>query len=524
MNHTKFRVLFLVLIGMGLLTPLTITSAASSKLEIQSVLSGSKAGEVEISFKSLISGKPVNSYTVNAEPLNTELVSLKKLVKKRLIGYNNVTIAGLVSGEKYTFYITAKNNRGITYKSNEFETTLDPVAPSLPRITGAFATNSDEAIVEYQSPDFNGGSSILFYTAYSYPGNVSATVFQEGSGAIVIRGLEKSTKYTFKISATNIVGSSIMSESSDEIKTFDKKFIPITTISTTPAISAPAFTLSSTAETRVVTTPIAGYAINSTGGAISSYSLSGTLPAGLTFNTSTGLISGTPTETKTATVYTITATNASGSASNNFQLRVTGDIGDTGPGGGTIYYYSSVGFSCGPTRTSTCKYLEAAPAGWISNADTSTSRTWAQASLQSSAVFSDTSTIYSIGAGYQNTIAIINQGNSDSSTSAAALARSYTSTVSGTTFNDWFLPSKDELNQMCKWQANIYGVSASVVCNSDFTRVNTGIGASGFASGTYWTSSEYSALVPWTQIFTGGSQSAGSGKGATRYVRPSRAF
>jgi hypothetical protein len=52
-----------------------------------------------------------------------------------------------------------------------------------------------------------------------------------------------------------------------------------------------------------------------TGGAATSFSIAGTLPAGLSFNTGTGAITGTPTATSLATGYTVTATNASGSNS-----------------------------------------------------------------------------------------------------------------------------------------------------------------------------------------------------------------
>jgi hypothetical protein len=52
-----------------------------------------------------------------------------------------------------------------------------------------------------------------------------------------------------------------------------------------------------------------------------SYSIAGTLPAGVTLNTSTGVLSGTPTETGTFAGLVVTGTNASGSTdSGSFSL------------------------------------------------------------------------------------------------------------------------------------------------------------------------------------------------------------
>ena len=85
---------------------------------------------------------------------------------------------------------------------------------------------------------------------------------------------------------------------------------------------SPAFTLSSSSESRTVNTAISGYTISSTGGTIASYAISPAAPAGLTFNTTTGLLSGTPTEVAAATAYTITATNTSGTAQRTFTLTV----------------------------------------------------------------------------------------------------------------------------------------------------------------------------------------------------------
>jgi len=62
--------------------------------------------------------------------------------------------------------------------------------------------------------------------------------------------------------------------------------------------------------------------ITSTGG-VSTYSISPTLPAGLIFSPSTGVITGEPTTDTGATIYTITATNTSGTAIVRITLATT---------------------------------------------------------------------------------------------------------------------------------------------------------------------------------------------------------
>jgi hypothetical protein len=292
--------------------------------------------------------------------------------------------------------------------------------------------------------------------------------------------------------------------------------------------SAPSFALSKTAETVYArTTPIIGYTITSSGGTITSYSISPAAPAGLTFNSTTGILSGTPTETRTTTLYTITASNTSGSATESFILRVAGSIGDLGPGGGTIFYVATTPFACGALRLDSCVYLEAAPELW-NNYDPEPRRTWANNAYESTTVSNasppETATATAIGWGYWNTRAIVLQGNTDTS-SAAALADSYESTNNDTEFNDWHLPSKDELNQMCKWVRNQSWTSDATLCNNTGT-INSGPGAQGFAGDhSYWSSSENpdSGDGAWEQSILDGSQ-VNATKDENYFVRPVRTF
>lgn len=152
-------------------------------------------------------------------------------------------------------------------------------------------------------------------------------------------------------------------------------------------------------------------------------------------------------------------------------------IGDIGPGGGKIFHVNLSGFLCGPTRIATCHYLEAAPRGWF--AATDPGRTWAQSSpikydtaTVNNSSSPETATASAIGWGYRNTLAIINQGNTDSATSAAALANDYSVNVGGNTIDDWFLPTYSEV--------------IALVSNGQI---------SDLAAGTFWSSTEANATT-----------------------------
>ena len=77
-------------------------------------------------------------------------------------------------------------------------------------------------------------------------------------------------------------------------------------------------------------------------------------------------------------------------------------------------------------------------------------------------------------------------------------------------YNDWFLPSKDALNELWLNHNAIY-----------FTLIMNG--GSGFNADEYWSSTESDALAGWRQIFGNGHQQ-GFGKNYIYNVRAVRAF
>ena len=125
-----------------------------------------------------------------------------------------------------------------------------------------------------------------------------------------------------------------------------------------------------------------------------------------------------------------------------------------------------------------------------------------------------------IGTGYANTLAIVGQADGgDTAGRAGTISRAYRGPNN---MSDWFLPSKDELNQMCKWTRGQAWTSDITLCNSTGA-VNTGPGAAGFMSDYYRSSSEFSADEAWRMDFRDVEQGSRS-KAATYYVRPVRAF
>ncbi len=179
----------------------------------------------------------------------------------------------------------------------------------------------------------------------------------------------------------------------------------------------------------------------------------------------------------------------------------TCEIGDTGPGGGKVFYVSATNFtSTGSDCNTACKYLEAAPVAqstWIAWATTtancySLNSSTGNQDCQKNSIYSGTgqtakmTASEAIGMGMSNTVAIV--ARHDAATPsvskalyAAGLAESYS--VNGKT--DWHLPSRLELNQLCRYAGNQPVDNSATTCG-----VAIGVVKTGFETGRLWNSSE----------------------------------
>ena len=235
-------------------------------------------------------------------------------------------------------------------------------------------------------------------------------------------------------------------------------------------------------------------------------------------------------------------------------------VGDTGPGGGTVFYVSA-GFSCGSSYSSTCKYLEAAPATWYSGTTDQPSNDWGTPNANCYDTGADDSapriacnysgSIYNaatraaansdgiannllLGMGLMNTDAIVRISgvyNPSSNSYAAGAARAY----SGGSKSDWYLPSYTELNQLCKYVRGQAWVSDDTTCSAASATPNL-LGMSNThynsSSEVLWLESGHNADPPYSrqrallinhnQNATGPVESGGKNGGSG--TRPVRAF
>lgn len=178
-------------------------------------------------------------------------------------------------------------------------------------------------------------------------------------------------------------------------------------------------------------------------------------------------------------------------------------VGDIGPGGGIIFYKE-------PTRQSWGQYLEVAPQGW-SGATSDPKSRWCdivdRRILEGSSGVGEMNSIGNqVGDGKRNT-----QLMSQICASGAFVVNQYR----GGGFSDWYLPSKLELNFLCRFARN-----------QEPSFRDCGFGGNlreGFSE-YYWSSSESSASSAWDQFFNIGNVNLSNKSHQGNSIRPIRAF
>ena len=222
-----------------------------------------------------------------------------------------VTCSGLTGNRNYSGYLEIKysTNPSLTSKQSAgtLFTTIDTSqAPtiSLSNLNQSVTAGNPILIV---APSNSGGT--ISTNGYSIsPSLPSGLTFNAATGSIsgTPTSVQSQTNYT--ITATGPGGSSTA--------TFN-----LTVLAPTPA---PSISLSNSSQSVSVNRAITTANVSNSGGSISTngFSVSPSLPAGLSINAATGSISGTPVSVQSLTTYTVTATGPGGSSTATFTLTV----------------------------------------------------------------------------------------------------------------------------------------------------------------------------------------------------------
>ena len=428
-------------------------------------------------------------------------------------------VSTLTAAASFSMTDTAGNVQTTLVGSPQSVTVTRNGEPDAPVISSVTAGNA-QVVVAWSAPANNGAAISDYVVQYSTSSSGSYTAFADGistSTSATVTGLTNGTAYYFKVAATNSVGTGSYSAAS---------------AAATPTLPTQTVTWSPTTALTTAQSPNTPLAASSSGDGAITYAVQSAGATGCAINSSTRVLTFTAAGSCVVRATAATTSNyLTGYIDATFTVTdptcATGGaciVGDTGPGGGKVFYvhddaddlFTSTGSDC----NTTCKYLEVAPNTW-SGGSSDPTKLWAVIANQSSNVSSITndSSAYNnalgIGLGYKNSVAIVDQGNG--TTTAAGAARAY----AGGSKSDWYLPTTAELNLLCQWARNVVQ-SVTTACTGG--SLNTGTGASGgFSSYYYWSSSEHAATVAFFQDFSNGSQSTPYKFNQT-HVRPVRAF
>ncbi|MGD9972748.1 MAG: DUF1566 domain-containing protein, partial [Desulfatirhabdiaceae bacterium] len=170
---------------------------------IGTATAGNASASVTFTAPSNTGGSDITGYTVTASPGG-------------LIGTGTaspVTVSGLTNGTAYTFKVKATNAVGTGPESAASNSVTPRTVPGAPTIGTATAGNAS-ASVTFTPPTNTGGSDIMGYTVTVSPGGLTGT---GTTSPVTVWGLTNGTAYTFKVKATNAVGTGPESAASNSV-------------------------------------------------------------------------------------------------------------------------------------------------------------------------------------------------------------------------------------------------------------------------------------------------------------------
>ena len=172
---------------------------------------GDRKATVSWTAPSSNGGSPITGYTV------TPYIGTVAQTPATVTG-TSTTVTGLANGTAYTFKVTATNaiGDGPASAASNAVTPAAPAAPGAPTGVSATAGNA-KATVSWTAPSSDGGSPITGYTVTPYVGTVAQTPATVTGTSTTVTGLANGTAYTFKVTATNAIGTGPASAASNAV-------------------------------------------------------------------------------------------------------------------------------------------------------------------------------------------------------------------------------------------------------------------------------------------------------------------
>jgi hypothetical protein len=180
---------------------------------------------------------------------------------------------------------------------------LQVLAPSSVAYTDETLVMTKGTAISQNSPTYEGETATSWSVSPSLPSGLS---FNTSTGVITGTPSVVSALANYTVTASNDGGS-------DQVQlTF-----------TVNDIAPSSLSYASSPMSLIKDAAISAKSPTVSGGAVTSWSVSPSLPAGLSLNGSTGVITGTPTVASSQSSYTVTASNSGGSTTASIQIAVT---------------------------------------------------------------------------------------------------------------------------------------------------------------------------------------------------------
>ncbi|MEZ6026502.1 MAG: CHRD domain-containing protein [Planctomycetota bacterium] len=245
--------------------------------------------------------------TPNTPTVNGGAIQTWSITPPLPSGLQLSTVTGIISGtplaaiNQTSFTVTASNSAGSTQAT--LMITVNVAAPAGLAYSTPVSYVINQAITP-NTPSSTGGLIATYGISPALPTGLSISA---STGVISGTPTALSSPTTYTVTGTNASGSTQTTLSLEVV----------------PGLTAPSGLSYATNPASYPT----GYAISSNNpsvtGTVTTWAISPALPAGLSFSTSTGVITGTPTVVTNQTGYTITASNAAGSTQATLTLTVT---------------------------------------------------------------------------------------------------------------------------------------------------------------------------------------------------------